>query len=365
MKNTDYPMLEVDLKKIFHNGKKVMHMCEENSIEICAVVKGSDSSSKVANTLTKAGCKSIGDSRIEKIAKMKEEGVTAQMLLLRLPMLCEIEEVVKYADISLNSEMNTLLALNKESIKQDKIHKVILMMDLGDLREGFFSKDEILKTALEVEKNMAGLHLYGVGTNLGCYGSIRPSKVNLTELVEISKEIEVLIDRKLEVISGGATSSLPLIMDNEMPKGINHLRVGEGILLSRDLKDVWGYEMKGFENTNFTLKAQVIEIKEKPSYPIGEIFIDAFGNRPQYQDRGMRKRALLAIGKKDIGHHDSLIPKDEGVTVEGSSSDHLIVDITDSIKDINIGDIMEFDMYYQAMLYLASSSSVKKVYIDL
>lgn len=364
IKNTDYPVVEVDLKKIFNNGKKVLNMCKESSIEVCGVVKGSDSSSKVAKTLIDAGYKSIGDSRIEKIAKMKEEGVSAQMLLLRLPMLCEIEEVVRYADISLNSEMSTLLALNKEAIKQNKIHKAILMIDLGDLREGFFNKEEMLDTALEIEKNMDGVHLYGIGTNLGCYGSIRPSKDNLSQLVNIGKEVEKLIGRNLEIISGGATSSLPLIMDSEMPQGINHLRVGEGILLSRDLKDVWGYEMSGFENTNFTLKAQVIEIKEKPSYPIGEIFIDAFGNRPQYQDRGMRKRALLAIGKKDIGHHDSLIPRDQGVTVEGSSSDHLIVDITDAQKEIMIGDIMEFDMYYQSMLYLTSSSSVKKVYID-
>lgn len=360
----EYPQIEMDLNKIFQNAKLMTELAEKSGIEICGVVKGSDSSPLIAKRLTEAGCTSIGDSRIEKIAMMKESGVEAEMLLLRLPMLCEAEHVVTYADISLNSEKTVLEALNEQALKQEKVHKVILMMDLGDLREGYFDKYEMIDTAKYVEEELKGLKLHGVGTNLGCFGAIRPDEENLTKLCDIAKNIEDIIGRKLDVISGGATSSLTVLYDKKMPERINHLRVGEGILLARDLPDIWNYEMKGFNQSNFILRTQIIEIKEKPSYPVGEIFIDAFGNTPEYEDKGIRKRALAAVGKKDIGHHESLIPRLQGMTVEGSSSDHLIVDITECEAALKVGDIIEFDMYYQAMLYLTSSDSVKKVYIE-
>ena len=119
------------------------------------------------------------------------------------------------------------------------------------------------------------------------------------------------------------------------------------MLLARDLIDLWGYSMEGYHTDTFVLEAQVIEVKEKPSHPIGRIFVDAFGNTPEYEDKGMRKRALIALGKKDIGHHDSLIPKLKGITVEGSSSDHVILDVTDAAEEIKVGDIIEFELYYQ------------------
>ncbi len=360
----EYPQIEIDLNKISENAKLLTELAQKSGVEICGVVKGSDSSPLIAKRLSQAGCSSIGDSRIENIARMKESGVDAEMLLLRIPMICEVEHVVSYADISLNSEKAVLEALSEEALKQEKTHKVILMMDLGDLREGYYDKYEMIDTAKYVEEELKGLRLHGIGTNLGCFGAIRPDVENLTKLCEISENVEDAIGRRLDIVSGGATSSLTLLYDEKMPKRINHLRVGEGILLARDLPDIWGYEMRGAHSNNFILKTQIIEIKEKPSHPVGQIFIDAFGNTPEYEDKGIRKRALAAIGKKDIGHHDSLIPRLEGLTIEGSSSDHLILDITDCHADLKVGDILEFDMYYQAMLYLMSSDNVKKIYIE-
>lgn len=362
MENTAYPNLQIDLQKLYKNAKKLVSFANANGINITGVVKGSDSSKEVAKEFIKAGCMGIADSRIEKLAKLKEEGIKEDMMLLRVPMLCEVEQVVRYSEISLNSEIVVLEALNIEANNQNKIHKVILMADLGDLREGYFDEEELIKTALHIETKLDSLHLYGVGTNLGCFGAICPDESNLGKLAQISEKISALIGRKLEIVSGGATTSLPLLFDSKMPKGINHLRVGEAMLLARDLIDLWGYSMEGYHTDTFVLEAQVIEVKEKPSHPIGRIFVDAFGNTPEYEDKGMRKRALIALGKKDIGHHDSLIPKLKGITVEGSSSDHVILDVTDAVEDIHVGDIIEFELYYQAMLYLTASTSVKKIY---
>lgn len=174
-----------------------------------------------------------------------------------------------------------------------------------------------------------GIQLYGVGTNLGCYGSIKPTEEKMNELCNIAEEIERKINRKLDIVSGGATSSIPLILENKMPKGINHLRIGEGIILAKDLPDLWGLDMDYMHQDIFTLKAEIIEMKSKPTYPVGEITIDSFGNKPTYIDRGIRKRALLAMGKLDYALNDKIIPRQKGIEIVGSSSDHLIIDIED------------------------------------
>ena len=147
-----------------------------------------------------------------------------------------------------------------------------------------------------------------------------------------------------------------------MPHRINHLRVGEGILLARDLKDYFKLDMRGFYTDTFVLHAEIVEVQIKPSYPIGTMFIDAFGNKPSFEDKGLRKRAILAVGNQDIGSSTKLIPKLPGLEIIGSSSDHVIMDYTDTNIDLKVGDIIDFELYYQAMLFLTGSSDVSKVY---
>ena len=161
-------------------------------------------------------------------------------MLIRIPMFNEINELVKFASVSLNSELETLNMIQKECELQGKKHKVILMLDLGDLREGVFDEEEFINLAEYVENNLKDVELYGVGTNLGCYGSIRPTEENLGRLCEIAEIIESKINRRLDMISGGATSSLPLLIDGKMPKRVNNLRIGEGNTISSGFRRILG-----------------------------------------------------------------------------------------------------------------------------
>ncbi|WP_053954949.1 alanine racemase [Inediibacterium massiliense] len=357
-----YPMLEIHTKKIYDNVKYMVDLCNEKGIEVAGVVKGFNGLPKVVDQFVEAGCKYIADSRMDQIISLKEYGIKIPMMLIRIPMMSEIEELVQYVDISLNSEKETIDRIEEECKKQNKNHKVVLMFDLGDLREGVFEEEELIELATYIEEKLQHVELGGIGTNLGCYGSIKPTKDNLGKLCMLAEKIEEKINRPLEIISGGATSSIPLLLDGHMPKKINNLRLGEGILLAKDLDEFWGYDMSPFHQDTFVLKAQVVEVKNKPTHPIGEIFIDAFGRAPTYEDHGIRKRALLAVGKQDFALDDKLIPQMEGVKIVGSSSDHLIVDIHDCKEDIKIGDVIDFHMYYPPMLYLSGSNSVSKVY---
>ena len=136
-------------------------------------------------------------------------------------------------------------------------------------------------------------------------------------------------------------------------------------IVGRDLIDYWGYELDYMHKDTMILKAEIIEIKYKPSYPIGEMFLDAFGNKPKYEDRGIRKRAILAVGRQDFVNDRDLVSLNSGVVIIGSSSDHLIVDIEEAVDNYSIGDIMSFGMFYSNALYLSSSRYVSKHYIPL
>jgi predicted amino acid racemase len=361
-----YPTLVVDLNKFRHNGEQIVKRCAAAGIKVTGVVKGHNALPPALRLYGEAGCYGLGSSRLEHLAEARRQNLAGPLMVIRIPMLSQLPELVGLADISLNSEPAIIRAINEEAKRQDKMHGVVLMADLGDLREGFWDRDELVKTAIWVERELDQVELKGIGTNLGCYGSIKATPEKMLELIEIAQAVEVAIDRPLDIVSGGGTMSLPLVLQGIMPAGINHLRVGEAIAPARDLSHIWGLDTPFLHQDVFTLQAEIVEIKDKPSYPVGDIFVDGFGkrgNKAAYVDRGIRKRAILAIGKIDFADGHQLDPRLPGVEVIGSSSDHLIVDIEDVKSGLCVGDMMEFDLHYTTVVYLTSSPYVRTVFI--
>ncbi|WKY45954.1 hypothetical protein Q5O14_07610 [Eubacteriaceae bacterium ES2] len=112
----------------------------------------------------------------------------------------------------------------------------------------------------------------------------------------------------------------------------------------------------------FNLEVEIIEIQEKPTYPLGEIGLNAFGEKPVFVDKGIRKRAICALGRQDTDT-DHIFPLDKGVIIEGSSSDHLVLDITDSKRPLDIGDRLSFRCDYSGALHAATTEYIKKILI--
>lgn len=353
-----YPHVEIDLGKLKENLAALQERCQASSIEITGIVKGFSALPPAVKAYEEVGMHSVGSSRMDQLRRLREAGITAQLMLIRIPMPCEVEEVVRWSDISLESEIAVLRALNQAAERAGKRHKVILMVDLGDLREGFWDRDELVSAALEVERELPHLELLGLGTNLGCYGSVQATPEKMEELVAAAEQVEQAIGRRLDILSGGASSSLHMVLDGTMPPRINHLRVGEGILLG----SIWGCNMEFMHKDIFTLRAQVIESKVKPSHPVGVLSVDAFGRTRTYVDRGHRHRCLLAMGRVDYGECDDLVPREAGIKVLGASSDHTILDVEDGVRPFAVGDVIEFDLCYATMVYLTGSRSVHIYY---
>ena len=361
--NSRNPKLIIDLNKLKQNIDKVNRMCSDKGIELAGVIKGFNGIPEMVEQYERAGVSFIASSRLEQLEPLKENGIQTTLMMIRIPSLTEAADVIRITDISLNSEVAVLKELDKQAGLQDKKHKVILMVDLGDLREGFWDRDELIEAALLVENDLHNLELAGVGTNLGCYGAIAATAEKLQELVECAEAIEEKIGRELQYISGGATSSMPRIFEDNMPSRINMLRIGEGILIPSGLEENLGCDMSMFNKDVFTLRTEVIEVKDKPTHPVGLITVDAFGDTPEYEDRGIRRRALLGLGKVDYAFPEKLIPRIKGIEVLGASSDHTILDVEDAETKLEIGDIVEFDLCYATMVYVTNSANIEKVFI--
>lgn len=358
-----YPQLEFDLALLRSNADAVISRCRGMGIRVCGVIKGVDGLPEAARVLRAAGAAELGTSRLEQVAKCRAAGVPGPWLLIRIPGLTELPDVVALCEASLQSEWPTLLALEEECLRQNKTHRVIVMTDLGDLREGFWDKKELVDVCERVERELPHVQLAGIGVNLTCYGSTKPTPEKMNELVGLARQVEQRIGRKLEIVSGGATSSFTLVHWGTMPAGVNHLRIGEAILLGKDLQVDWGIrDMDYLRMDALTLRAEVVEVKDKPTYPIGEFAIDAFGRKPVYEDRGIRRRAILALGRADVGELESLIPREPGMTVIGGSSDHCIVDVEDCPRRLQVGDIVEFSLCYSHMLYATARSDMRIIF---
>jgi predicted amino acid racemase len=142
-----------------------------------------------------------------------------------------------------------------------------------------------------------------------------PTKEKMEMLADWAEAVEQAIGRPLEIVSGGATSSLMPLFDGEMPSKINMLRIGAVVYCGplEDLRTSYGRrEVEVLSDEAFILEAEVVEMNTKPTHPIGKLGVDAFGKKPEYVDRGRRKRAILAIGRADYGDIADLVPVLEG-----------------------------------------------------
>jgi predicted amino acid racemase len=349
------PHLTIDLDKIEHNARAIVGLCREHGIDVTGVTKGVCGHPEIAKAMLRGGVSSLGDSRLENIRRLKRAGIEAPCTLLRMAPLSGVANVVASADLSLNSELSVLAALSGVADGLGMVHDVMVMVDLGDLREGVLPDD--LLGFFDGARKLPGIRLAGLGTNLTCFAGVVPSEDNMNQLVALARDIEDTFGMSLPCISGINSSGLGLIAAGRMPKEVNHARIGEAILLGRETVDRKPWP--GTFQDAFILHAEVLERKTKPSHPIGARSEDAFGRLPTFEDRGNRVRALLNVGREDT-RIDGLAPLDAGVTILGGSSGYLVVDVTDASRNAEVGAELSFSVNYGALLAAMTSAYVKK-----
>ncbi len=349
-----YPEIVIDRAKLTHNSKVICSKAREQGIQISGVTKACLADEHVARAMVAGGVAELADSRLENLEKLKALDLGVPLTLLRIPGLSQVRGTVELADTSLNSQYEAISALGAEARRLGKIHSIILMVDLGDLREGVLPK-ELLPLAREVTR-IKGVKLRGIGVNLACYGGVIPTGDNLSQLAELAGKLGQAAGKPLEVISGGNSSSLGMLFRGEVPKGITNLRIGEGILLGRET--INREPVEDCYQDAFTLRAEVVEVHVKPSLPKGIISQDAFGRVPVFEDKGPMVRAIVAIGRQDVPA-EGVYPLDRKLRILGASSDHLLMDASKK-PGITVGDIVSFGLTYGGLLGAMTSPFVSK-----
>lgn len=347
------PKVTVDLDIIEENTRSIVSLCREHGIGVTGVTKVTCGMPAVARALLRGGVANIGESRLKNIKRLRAAGITAPFWLLRIPPLSAVEDIVKSCSLSLNSEIGVIRALSAAAEERELVHDILLMVDLGDLREGVWP-DDLLPTVEQI-LDLPGVRLRGLGTNLTCYGGVLPSRENMRALADHQKRVEDAFSIPLDILSGGNSSSLDLLQKGGIPSDVNNLRLGESLMLGRETayQRVW----PGARPDAFVLEAELIEAKEKPSVPIGETGLDAFGEKPRFVDRGKHVRGILNVGREDV-KVDGLSPVEEGVSILGASSDHLLVELGRQGSPVGTG--LSFLLDYGALLAAMTSNYVEK-----
>lgn len=347
--------LSVDLTAIEENALHVVAALR--GIEVVGVTKCTCGSPEVARAMLAGGVAALGESRHENAERLRASGITTPLWLLRAPTPQRAGETVALFDVSLNSELDTVVALDRAAAGADKRHQIVAMVELGDLREGMMPAE--LPAFAEAVEALDHIDLAGIGVNLTCYGAILPDAHNLGRLAELAQQTERLLGRRLRYVSGGNSGSIGLIASGGMPVAVDTLRVGETILHGVDT--LTRERVLDLRADAFTLVAPVIECFVKPSLPWGTGAQDAYGRRPTFHDRGERRRAICALGRQDC-QVEGLTPLDPRVEILGASSDHLILDVEAMAPVPCVGESIAFRPGYAATLELFTSPYVHKVF---
>lgn len=347
------PRLEIDLEKICHNARALVQRLALRGVSVTGVTKACLGSPEIAGAMVRAGVQGLGESRIENIETMRRAGIRAPMTLIRSPMPSQTDRIVAAADTSLNTEVDVIAMLDSAARRAGTTHAIVLMVELGDLREGIMPRDvEAIARKVLCFPNIL---LKGIGTNLACRSGVSPDAENMAELSMLAESIESAAGVPLDIISGGNSANLPWVLGGADPGRINELRLGESILL--------GYEplhrepIDGLFTDAFTLVAEVVESKIKPSKPWGEIVQSSMGVQAPVGGHSHIAQSILALGRQDTDPRGLSAPP--GIVILDATSDHLVIDSGDCHTPV--GAEVSFQPNYAALVRSMTSPFVTKV----
>ncbi len=348
-------------RRLKTNYNFLLKLFKKHKVEWGVVTKLLCGNELFLREVLKLGVKEVHDSRISNLKIIKKINPKIQTCYIKPPAKKSISNLIRYADVSLNTEFTTIKALSEEAKKQKKIHKIIIMVEMGDLREGVMG-NKLVAFYGKIFK-LKNINVIGIGTNFNCLHGVMPSKDKLIQLALYKKLIELQFKKKIPWISGGSTVSIPLLLKKELPEAINHLRIGEALFFGKNIFE--NNTIKGMRDNVLELYAEIIELTSKPLIPDGELAENPSGKKFEIKPEDYGKtsyRAILDVGLLDM-NPDFLVTKDSSIEIVGASSDMLVVDLKDNYKSYKIGDTISFNLKYMGALSLLNSRYIDKIVI--
>lgn len=350
--------ITLDKTKLKHNYNKLNSLFLGQNVTWAVVAKLLCGNEVFLKELLELQPKQICDSRGSNLEMIKKINPKIETVYIKPPPKRSISQIVSYADISFNTEFETIKLLSVEAQKQGKVHQIVIMVELGELREGVLRDDliEFYESVFE----LPNIKIIGIGTNLTCMYGVLPNNDKLIQLSLYKQLIELKFNQKIKYISGGASVTLPLLLEDNIPKSINHFRIGETLFLGTNAYDNTAYP--DFYTDVFQLRAEVIELYEKPMMPEGEFGLNMTGEKTSFNpewEGSTNYRAIIDLGLLDI-EPEHFKPRVGNMEIVGASSDMIVIDLGDNPEDIQVGDLIDFDMDYMGVLRIMNSDYVDK-----
>ncbi len=351
------PRIDIDLDRIGQNAHDVVGRAAARGVSVTAITKAMRGLPALGRVFLAAGVAALGDSRVENIERLRADGIDAPIVLIRSALASEVERVVSAADTSCATEVEIVGLLSAAAVRADRVHGIVLMVELGDLREGIMPAD--LSDAVTRCLALPNIEIRGIGTNLACRNGVVPDDRNMGELSDLATAVEAEFDLTLGVVSGGNSSSLGWLRATEKLGRIDNLRLGEALLLGRD--PLHRVPIAGLHHDAATIFAEVIESKHKPRHAWGEraqsTFTPPADTTAVDEDHGWH--SLLAIGHQDTDPLDLDAPP--GTRIVGASSDHLVVA---SEHQLALGSEVAFRPGYSALARAMGSRTLHSIIHD-
>lgn len=347
------PRIEVDLRKIRHNVRHLVQRLARRGIGMTGVTKAVCGHPDIAGAMLDGGVSGLADARIENVERMRRSGIKCPISLLRTPMLSQADRVTRECNTSYNTELDTIHGLASSARRSNTVHDIILMVEMGDLREGIMPAD--LEAIASKVMGIAGVSLKGIGANFACLSGLAPDPRMVLELSSLVDQTEAACGVLLETISGGNSANLPWVLRGDCSGRINDLRLGEAILLGVD--PVSGCRIDGLHTDAFTFVAEVIESKVKPQRGAWPTNGPGFSGIHIASDCRTVRQSIVAIGNQDTDVEGLSPPL--GLTLIGATSDHLVVETANVC--LAIGAEVSFQPNYSAMMRGMNAPNVEKV----
>ncbi|MBN2362650.1 alanine racemase [candidate division WOR-3 bacterium] len=350
--------ITLNSSKLRSNYKYLDKIFKKHEIKWAVVTKLLCGNREYLEEVLKLNVDQVCDSRLSSLKMVKSIDPGVETIYIKPPPQKSIPSVVKYADISLNTELKTVGLLSKEAQCQNKIHKIIIMIEMGELREGVM-RDRLMDFYLKIFE-LPNIEVVGIGTNLACLNGVLPNHDKLIQLSLYKQLIEAKFGKRIPLVSGGASVTIPLIFQNLLPRGINHFRVGESLFLGTDVYN--GAPLKDLHPDVFKLYCEIIELKNKPSIPIGDMGTNIEGESQRHDINEANKnshRAIIDIGILDVDKNH-VFPADDSYSIIGASSDMFVIDLGDNPKNYKTGDFLEFKLDYLGVLRIMNSKFIDK-----
>lgn len=344
------PRIEVDLRKIRHNTQTVSRRLFARGIAVSGVTKAVCGHPKIAQAMLDGGAVGLAEARLRNVKRLRKAGIKRPITLIRTPMLSQVDAVVQFCETSYNTQADVIAALSGAARRKGKVHGIILMVEMGDGRDGIMPED--LNGMVGQVMDMPGVVLKGIGANFACLNKAAPKAADMAALSDLATDIEGAYGPFLRTVSGGNSANLPWALSDHATGRINDLRLGEALLLGVD--PVSGDHIAGTYQDAFTLVAEVIETDRKSAPPIVCLTNPTLSRLRLLPEINDTTRLILALGRQDTDISGLTMPL--GHTLIGATSDHLVLGTTRPMSCV--GSEKRFQMNYSALMHAMAAPDV-------